>query len=171
MNIEPIIPKPKSALNWYVLYTSPRAEKKVQTRLDEQQIETYLPLHKAPRAWSDRVKMVDKPLFSSYIFVKCHDVQLYSLLHIYGVARIVYYCGRPAIIHQKEIDAIRDFLVQAAERPLCIGEEAEILSGSMKHVSGKIQKIKKNYLILYIEQLGATVSVNLANVARTDRLK
>jgi transcription antitermination factor NusG len=171
MNTEPIIPKPKGTPEWYVLYTFPRSEKKVQARLDEQLFETYLPLHKSPRVWSDRVKMIDKPLFSSYLFVRCLDVQLYTLLHIYGVVRIVYYCGRPAVVRQKEIDAIRQFLLQAAERPLCIGEEAEILSGSMKHVSGKILEIKKNRLILSIEQLGATVSVNLSDVARPDRLK
>jgi transcription antitermination factor NusG len=139
-------------------------------RLEEQLVEHYLPLHKTPRVWSDRVKIVDKPLFTSYIFVRCREHLLHALLQIPGVVRIVYYCGRPAIIRQKDIDAIRIFLRQAAERTLCVGEEAEILSGSLKRISGRVQKIKKKYLVLYIEQLGATVSVNIANVARTDRI-
>ena len=37
--------------------------------------------------------------------------------------------------------------------------------------SGKVKKIKKNHLVLYLEQLGATVCVKLDDVARVDRLK
>jgi transcription antitermination factor NusG len=146
-------------------------EKKVKAHLDEQNIENYLPLHRTPRVWSDRVKMIDKPLFPSYIFVKCRENLLRTLLWIYGISRIVYYNGRPAIVSQKEIDAIRIFLRHAAEHPLCEGEEVEILCGLMKHVSGKIRKINKKYLLLYIEPLGATVSVNLQNVVSLNKIK
>lgn len=157
--------------NWYVLYTAPRAEKQVKERLDKQEIECWLPLHRTPRIWSDRVKMVDMPLFNSYIFVKCGEPILRTLLGVYGVSRIVYYDGKPAIIRQVEIDAIKSFLEQAAERPLCTGEEVEILCGAMKNVSGKIKKIKRKHLLLYIEQLGATVCVDLNAVVRISRLK
>ena len=157
--------------HWYALYTQPRAEKKVNERLQALVDECYLPLHKAPRVWSDRIKIVDKPLFSSYIFVRCRETELYSLIQVNGVVRIVYYCGKPAIIRPKEITAIQMFLEQAAKRELCIGEEVEILSGSFKHISGKIRKIKKNYLLLYIEQIGGSVCVNLTNVANVKRIK
>jgi len=157
--------------NWYVLYTSPRAEKKVKERLDELNIENYLPLHLSPSVWSDRVKMIDKPLFNSYIFVRCKEHELRALLRVYGVVQIVYYAGKPAIIRQKEIDAIRQFLEEAAKHPLCEGEEVEILTGALKNISGKIRKLKKNYLLLYIEQLGVSVAVNLSSVARVNRIK
>jgi transcription antitermination factor NusG len=157
-------------VQWYVLYTSPRAEKKVKERLDVMGKETYLPLHRTPRVWSDRVKMIDKPLFTSYLFIRCHESELRPLLTVYGVGRIVYYCGKPAIVRQREIDAIRLFLEEAVDCPLCEGDEVEILTGSLKHISGKIQRVKKKYLTLYIEPLGR-VCVNLSNVARVDRLR
>lgn len=157
--------------NWYVLYTSPRAEKKVKERLDELNVENYLPLHHSPSVWSDRVKMVDKPLFNSYIFVRCKEYELRSLLHIYGVVQIVFYAGKPAVIRQQEIDAIRRFLEEAAEHSLCEGEEVEILTGALKNISGKVRRIKKNYLLLFIEQLGVTVAVDLSSVARVNRIK
>ena len=129
--------------SWYVLYTAPRAEKQVRDRIDALGIECWLPLHRAPRVWSDRVKIVELP----------------------------YYNEKPAVVRQKEIDAIQEFLDQASEHVLCPGEEVEILCGAMKHVSGKVKKIKKNHLVLYLEQLGATVCVKLDDVARVDRLK
>ena len=157
--------------NWYALYTKPRAEKKVEERLQAIGVECYLPLHHAPHIWSDRVKLIDKPLFSSYIFVRCSESALHSLQYVYGVARIVCYCDRPAVVSSKEIDSIRLFLEQAANRKLCVGEEVEILSGSLKRISGIIEKIKKNYLVLTIEQIGATVCVNLSNVAHKNQIK
>ena len=139
--------------SWYVLYTAPRAEKQVRDRIDALGVECWLPLHRAPRVWSDRVKIVELPLFNSYLFVRCTDPELRNLTRVYGVARIVYYNGKPAVVRQKEIDAIQDFLDQASEHALCPGEEVEILCGAMKHVSGKVKKIKKNHLVLYLEQL------------------
>ncbi|MDR2040702.1 MAG: UpxY family transcription antiterminator [Tannerella sp.] len=162
----------KSKTNWYAFYCLPRAEKKVKDRLEALGKEAYLPLHRAPRAWSDRVKMVDIPLFPSYIFIRCREGELHPLLReVHGVIRIVYHCGRPAVIRPQEIDAIRRFLELAVERPLCEGEEVEILAGSFRHISGKIRKIKKKYLILYIEPLGSLVSIDLTKVARLNRLK
>lgn len=158
-------------IDWYVLYTAPRAEKQVRERILALGVECWLPLHRAPRAWSDRVKIVELPLFNSYIFVRCSGLKLMELPRVYGVVRIVYYDGKPAVIRQKEIDAIQEFLDRASELALCPGEEVEILCGAMKHVSGKVKKIKKNHLVLYLEQLGATVCVKLDHVAPKNRLK
>ncbi|MDD4515243.1 UpxY family transcription antiterminator [Massilibacteroides sp.] len=156
---------------WYVLYTAPRAEKQVAQRLSSAGVHNWLPLHRSPRVWSDRVKIVEVPLFNSYVFVNCRECDLRQLLNTYGVVKIVYYDGKPALVRQSEIDAIKQFLEEAACKKLCVGEEVEILCGVMKNVSGKVKKIKKNHLILYIEQLGATVCVKLSDVANVQQKK
>ncbi|MDH6342427.1 transcription antitermination factor NusG [Parabacteroides sp. PFB2-12] len=156
---------------WYVLYTAPRAEKQVCERLKEQEVECWLPLHRSPRVWSDRVKLVDIPLFPSYLFVRTNEHHIHTLLRQQGVSRVIYYNGKPATIRQKEIDAIEEFLEQASEHPLLPGDEVEILCGAMKNVSGKVKKIKKKYLLLYLEPLGATVCVKLNDVAPVKRLR
>ncbi len=157
--------------NWYALYTAPRAEKQVKERITAQGVECWLPLHRCPRVWSDRVKIVEMPLYTSYIFVCCEEMKLRELLRIYGVSRIVYYDSKPAVIRQQEIDAIREFLELAVGKQLYVGDEVEILCGAMKNISGKIKKINKNYLVLYLEQMGATVCVNMEEVAPLNRLK
>jgi len=152
--------------NWYILYTSPRFEKRVKERLEDNGVTCYLPLHRCPRVWSDRVKLVDMPLFSSYIFVSCKAYEVMSLNHIKGVVRVVYYNGQPAVVRQSEIDAIKRFIEEAKEKVLCTGDEVEILTGLMKKRFGKIMKIKKKYLVLHIEQLTASVCVNTDCVRR-----
>ncbi|MDR1402162.1 MAG: UpxY family transcription antiterminator [Tannerellaceae bacterium] len=161
----------RKAPNWYVLYTAPRAEKRVNERLIGQGIEAWLPVHRSPRVWSDRVKIVEIPLFSSYIFVKCREYELRDLLKVDGVARIIYYDGKPAVVLQKEINAIRKFLEEAANHTLVVGDEVEILAGAMKNISGKVRKIKKKYLVIYLEQMGVIAQVNLNEVAPVARLR
>ncbi len=157
--------------NWYVLYTTPRSEKRVKEKLEWNGIECYLPLHRSPRVWSDRVKLVDVPLFNSYIFVKCKDAEILSLIRINGVVRVIFYDGKPAVIREAEVEAIRMFIEEAQGKVLSTGDEVEILAGSMKKKSGKIVKINKKYLILRIEQLAATVCVNTESVALLGRVK
>jgi transcription antitermination factor NusG len=114
--------------------------------------------------------MVDIPLFSSYIFVYCTEARLSELYLIYGVVRAVYFEGRPAIIYQNEIDAIKEFLEIASCRQLLPNDEAEILCGPLKHVTGKVQKISGQVVRLILDQLGIMVSVKLSEVAPSTRL-
>ena len=69
---------------WYVLYTAPRAEKQVDQRLKKEGITTFLPLHLSPRRWSDRIKLIEVPLFSSYIFIYTAEFSFTGLLQCRG---------------------------------------------------------------------------------------
>lgn len=155
-------------MNWYVLYTASKAEKQVVQRLESFSAEVYLPLHYAPRKWSDRVKMVEVPLFSSYVFVKTTDEKLRNLLGVNGVSRIVYYNGYPAIVRESEIEAIKKFADTARGRACNyeINDELLIACGPFKDKTGKLLKVGKKYIVLHIEQLGLTVSLMQEQVMR-----
>lgn len=155
-------------MNWYLLYTASRAEKQVEQRLKSEGIEVFLPVHLTPRIWSDRVKLVEVPLFRSYIFVKTIDEVLRSLVKVNGVSRIVYYNGSPAIVRQSEIDNIITFLERAKglECEFIVKEEVEIMTGPMKSKIGKIKKISGQRLTLTLDQIGVTVTIKTDQVAR-----
>ena len=55
---------------WYAIYTRPRWEKKVNSLLINKGVESYCPLNRVRRKWSDRIKTIEEPLFKSYVFVK-----------------------------------------------------------------------------------------------------
>lgn len=150
------------------MYTSPRAEKQVQQRLEEQGVEVFLPLHLSPRKWSDRVKMVEMPLFSSYLFVYTTRAALYDLVRVHGVARIIYFEGQPAVVRPQEIKAIRQFLEYANGRACRIelDDEVKIAVGPMKDAGGKIIKIGKKYIVLLLDKLGLQVQVSLDAVVK-----
>jgi len=153
---------------WYVVYTAPRAEKQVQQRLTEQGIEVFLPIHLSPRKWSDRVKMVEMPLFPSYLFVMARKSDLYDLVRIPGLARIVYFEGEPATVRPQEIRAIRQFLEYANGKAcrLELDDEVRVAIGPMKDAGGKVIKIGKKYVVLLLDKLGLQVQVALDAVVK-----
>ena len=95
---------------WLAVYTRPRWEKKVNQLLKEKGVESYCPLNKVRRKWSDRVKIVEEPLFKSYVFVKVNEADRAAVRMTAGAINFVYWGGKPAIIKEKEIAAIRKFL-------------------------------------------------------------
>lgn len=148
-------------LRWYVLYTMSHAEKQVDLRLKKRLIETFLPLHLSPRKWSDRIKLVEMPIFPSYIFVKTTENELRSLLTISGVSRIVFYNGIPAVLRDSEIAQIKLFLekAQTSEIVFHANDDVLIACGPLKDLTGTIKRVSKKQIILHLEQLGITVSV------------
>lgn len=148
---------------WHVVYTTPRAEKKVNTRLVDAGIETYLPLVKTIRQWSDRKKKVEVPLFNSYLFLFLTEKERFSALQVPGVVRFLYYCGKPAIVKPKEIEAIKRFLNEAEGFQISVqkGDTVEISAGVMEGVYGEVIWVGKNKVLLQIEQLGLILTAEV----------
>jgi len=97
---------------WYALYTKPRWEKKIDAALVRKGIESWCPLQKVERQWSDRKKLIEDPLFKSYVFVHIDDTERAKVLMTDGVLNFVYYLGKPAVIKHEEVDLIKKYLAE-----------------------------------------------------------
>lgn len=154
---------------WLVIYTRPRAEKQVNERLIEESFETFLPLQKVIRQWSDRKKKVEIPLFSSYIFIYAREREREKILNVFGVVRFIFYLGKPAVVREIEIENIKEFLhrTKGSEIKFERNKMVEITEGPFKGRSGIIEQIGKNTLKISIEQLGVCLIANVhKNVVR-----
>jgi transcriptional antiterminator RfaH len=144
---------------WYALYTRPRAEKLVFTRLLEAGIETFLPLQKTYRMWSDRKKLVEKPLLSSYIFVKTTKKNFPAVYKTNGVVKFVSFEGQPVSIPQNQIDNLRllinsDAEIEVISGKFAAGDNVEVINGSLIGLTGELIKIgTKNRVIVRIDRL------------------
>jgi transcription antitermination factor NusG len=96
--------------NWFALYTKPRWEKKIDSVLVRKGVESWCPVQKIERKWSDRKKIIEDPLFKSYVFVRIDDSEKTKVLMTDGVLNFVHHTGKPAIIRDEEIDLIKKFL-------------------------------------------------------------
>jgi transcription antitermination factor NusG len=144
---------------WYAVYTKPRWEKKVNSLLAAKGFESYCPLNKVRRKWSDRIKLVEEPLFKSYVFVKIDESNRNSIRMINGVMNFVYWLGKPAIIKEKEIIAIKNFLgeyenVQIAPIELSANQHVKITTGPLMDREGKIVDIRGKMVKVAIDSLG-----------------
>jgi len=144
---------------WYALYTRPRAEKLVFQRLVEVGIETFLPLQKTYRMWSDRKKLVEKPLLSSYIFVKTNNKNFPKVYKTNGVVKFVSFEGRPVSIPQNQIDNLRLLVDSNAEIVVSSerfdpGDNVVVINGSLIGLTGELIRIgSKNRVVVRIDRL------------------
>ncbi|MBW6458573.1 MAG: UpxY family transcription antiterminator [FCB group bacterium] len=153
--------------NWYVLRVRPRHEKAVAERLSEK-YEVYLPLITDRRKWSDRIKTIEVPLFSGYVFIKTNIKMKFFILEDRAVSHFVQFGNRPAVIREQEILAIRKILSEPASLKVedgyhfKKGEDVRVSRGVLAGVEGKVLQIKnKNRLYVAIEQLGKIISVEI----------
>lgn len=101
-----------SEKRWFALYTKPRWEKKIFSVLEKKGIEAWCPLQRVQRQWSDRKKIIEEPLFKSYVFVHINEQERLSVLQTDGVLNFVYYLSKPAVIRDEEIHLIKSYLLQ-----------------------------------------------------------
>ena len=95
---------------WLVVYTKPKWEKKVDSNFAQKGIESWCPTQKKERQWSDRKKIIEEPLFKSYVFVRVTKEEHANVLSTMGVVRFLYFEKKPAIIRDNEIELIRKYL-------------------------------------------------------------
>lgn len=144
---------------WYALYTRPRAEKLVYQRLVEAGIETFLPLQKTFRIWSDRKKLVEKPLLASYIFVKTTAKNFPKVYVITGVVKFVSFEGQPVSIPQKQIDNLKllinsDAEIEVTSEKFDRGDNVEVINGSLIGLTGELIRIgSKKHVVVRIDKL------------------
>ncbi|TMI64966.1 MAG: UpxY family transcription antiterminator [Bacteroidetes bacterium] len=154
---------------WLAVYTKPRWEKKVNKLLQEKGVESYCPLNKIRRKWSDRIKTVEEPLFKSYVFVKVNELDRTSVRMTSGVINFVYWDGKPAVIKEKEINAIRRFLdeyenVEVQPMDLKINQRVVITGGPLMDQQGKIIALHSKIAKVAIDSLGYIL---IAHIDRT----
>ncbi len=156
-----------SEKKWYAIYTRPRSEKQVYQRLAESGVETYLPLQRTYRIWSDRKKLVDKPLLSSYLFVKVRKKNFPIVYKTIGVVKFVSFEGHPVAIPQKQIDILRLLIdsnaeIEVSSENFAKGDNVEVISGSLIGLTGELIKIGSHKrVIIRIDSLHQNLIVKI----------
>jgi transcription antitermination factor NusG len=162
-------PLPKKVVDhkWYAVYTNPRAEKLVRDRLLETGIEVYLPLQKTFRTWSDRKKLVEKPLLTSYVFVKVIPLEFSKVYQTSGVVKFVTFEGQPASIPQNQIDNLRllinsDAEIEISSEKFERGDNVEVIRGALLGLTGELVKMgNHSRVVVRIDRLDQNLIVNI----------
>ena len=153
-------------MNWYVVYTKPKWEKKVAEQLQKRGIECYCPLVTQMRQWSDRKKKVEVPLFNSYVFVQLAEGHRNAVFESVGVVRYLFWLGKPAIVREEEIDTIKKWLdpAQANDVSLLsfqVGDAIQLESGPFSSQKAIVQEVTNTHYLLVLESLGCVLKMKI----------
>jgi len=161
--------KIKAAIyKWYPVYTHPRAEKKACLALANKGIETYLPLRRQLKLWSDRKKWVEEPFIKSYLFVHITEQGQTDVLMTKGIARFIYFGGKVASMPERQVDDLKLLMassveLEVTEENLLPGEKIIIKAGPLKGMTGEIISYRsQKQLALRLESLGCSIIIHAA---------
>lgn len=153
-------------MKWHVIYTKSKWERKVESLFQTKGIESWCPVQKRERQWSDRKKIIEEPLFRSYVFIKVCKDQYTQVLSTIGVVNFLYFEKKPAIIRANEIEDIRKYLglshngIQvvnmnlisaeskvAINQGLFMGQRGEVIKASKKTVFVRLESINMMMIV------------------------
>lgn len=153
-------------MSWYVLYCRSKYEMKAAATLDKMGIKVYCPVINEVRQWSDRKKVVTRPLFNSYLFVKLKEQDREKVFEVTGIVKYVFWLGKPALVRDKEIEIIKEWLEDGQAEKIEVtgltpGDRIKIKNGIFKDQEAKILKIGKTSIRLILDSVGCTVSMKI----------
>jgi transcription antitermination factor NusG len=155
-------------LRWYALHTRARHERVVEHRLREQGMETFLPTLRETHRWSDRKKVVDVPLFSCYVFVRC-SLNADDRTRVYRVDSALGFVGTRGAgvaIPDEQIEGVRTALSQSAPcrtHPfLKVGQRVRVCGGAMDGVEGVfLSENGDNSLVISVDAIQRSLAVRI----------
>lgn len=132
--------------SWNVLHVSVNQEKKVAQHLAIRSVEHYLPLYTERSRWSDRTVVLERPLFSGYVFIRYQPAFKLGIISTPGVIRILGN-GPADTVSAEELDKIRISLASGCLlRPhpnLAIGTRVRVRSGVFEGVLGVVTELRQ----------------------------
>ncbi len=156
---------------WYVLYVKPRWEKKVYESLRNVGLEVFLPLARTISQWSDRKRLVLKPLFPSYVFVFANSLHdFHKSLSVVGVCSFVTFGRDYAKVSDDEIHQIKALTESTEVTALKIsddlpktGEMKQITNGCLKGMICEVVETKGvQKIIVKVKSLKKSVVATLS---------
>ena len=153
-------------LPWYALQVRPRFEKVVASTLVSKGYEGFLPLYRHRSKWSDRIKEIELPLFSGYMFCRFDVNKRLPILITPGVVQVVGIGRVPHPVTDEEIMALQSIVIsglQAEPRSyLNVGRKVRVEVGPLAGVEGIVTMLKGAHrLVVSVNLLQRSVSVEI----------
>jgi len=156
-----------SSKPWFALRVKPNYEKRVATALRGKGFEELLPLYRSKRQWSDRVKVMDLPLFPGYLFCRLDLASRLPLVTTPGFLYIVGVGKNPQPVDEAEILAVQSVMrsgVPVTPWPsLVVGQKVRLQHGPLRGLVGVLTKIaNQQRMYVSVTLLKRSISVEVA---------
>ena len=131
---------------WQAVHVVANHEKRVAQHFYSRLVEHYLPLYSEPSRRTDRRRLLERPLFTGYIFVRAAPADRLSIISTPGVLRLL---GKSNVqtVSEHEIRAIREGLARGyVLRPyphIVVGTTVRVCRGVFCGVTGIVTKLHR----------------------------
>jgi transcription antitermination factor NusG len=153
---------------WFAVRTRFKCEKYAQGLLEKKGITAYVPLQHFVRRYTRKVKTVDKPLISCYVFVKIAQSEYLPVLETENIAGFVRMAKCLVAIPEHEIQILRRITLEEGldidimEGAFESGDRVEIVAGNLIGLQGRvIGSENKQRLQIELETLGYSLLLTL----------
>ena len=156
---------------WFAIQVKPRHELATAAILRNKGYENFVPLYRRQQRWSDRLKIVEFPLFQGYVFCRFNAESKAPIVTTPGVIRIVGNSKEPLPIDDREILALH--LVSRAAVPaqphpyVNVGSRVLICDGPLAGIEGIVINFKNGRIILSLNLVQKSISVDVGDCALT----
>jgi transcription antitermination factor NusG len=136
---------------WHVLHVISNHEKRVAQHLVVRSVEHYLPLYTERVKWTDRIAVVERPLFSGYVFARFPTQCRRSVISIPGVLRLLGQEQRD-MVSCADLDRIRHGLASGLlMRPhglVAVGTRVRVRDGVFAGVEGVVREMRRQCRVI-----------------------
>lgn len=160
--------KPAFKKGWYLLYTSPKQEKKVSEQLLSVNIPHYLPTIKSARRWSDRLKILTTPMFPRYLFAYLgQQEEYYKSLATKGSLYFVRFGGQITRVADSVVNDLKILVEKGGQFEIVFtelekGEMLTISEGPLRNLNCEVVRYKnKDMILVRVSLLKRSVLVEL----------
>jgi transcription antitermination factor NusG len=152
---------------WFALRVRPNYEKPVAAALRGKGFQEFLPLIESRRQWSDRVKVMNLPLFPGYLFCRLNLDERMPLLTTPGFLYLVGVGRNPEPVNESEIEAIQSVLrsgLPVTPWPsLMVGQKVRLKHGPLRGLEGVLTKIANQHrMYVAVTLLKRSISVEVS---------
>lgn len=149
MVILPCLPVTTTAVgvyaDWYAIQTRLQREQAVIGQIHDEGLETFWPHIQEEKRWSDRSKIILRPLFPGYVFARLtnHGARTANW-HYRFCTGVLGLRGNPEVVPDREIAALRQAIASRlkVERcPYTTGAHVLVKSGPLAGVYGIVERI------------------------------
>ena len=155
-----------SPLPWFAVRVKSNYEKPVSAMLRGKGFEEFLPTYRAKRQWSDRIKVLDLPLFPGYLFCRIDLSRRLPLLTTPGFLYLVGKGMTPEPVDEAEVTAIQTVVssgLPAMPWPaVVVGQKVRLARGPLRGIEGVVAKIAdENRIYVNATLLQRSISVQV----------
>lgn len=151
---------------WFALHVRTRHESGVAGFLAGKGYDPLVPMYQTRRRWSDRIKVVEAPLFPGYLFCRLDLNNRLPILTTPGVIQIVGFNRVPVPVDEAEIGTLQSLIASGLpSQPwpfLHAGDRVQIEAGPLQGLEGVLVELRgSRRLVVSVTLLQRSVAVEI----------